>query len=142
MTRAALAAREAATHEESRAEDAHDTRGIEASYLAGAQAERAAQLQESLVFFEKLQIRDFSPEEPVQVGALVSWVNENAGKKKAWALLLPAGAGTSVRLGELTIQVVHPQSPLGQALLGLRTGDSFELETPRGEQECELCSVQ
>ena len=42
LVRAAQAAHEAATHEESRAEDHHDTRGLEASYLAGAQAQRAA----------------------------------------------------------------------------------------------------
>ena len=35
---AAKAAHLAATHEESVAEDPHDTRGVEASYLAGAQA--------------------------------------------------------------------------------------------------------
>ncbi|NBU22139.1 hypothetical protein EBS43_12140, partial [bacterium] len=38
----AQAALEAATHEESKAEDQHDTRGLEASYLARAQASRAA----------------------------------------------------------------------------------------------------
>ena len=40
MTKAALAAHEAATHSESKAEDQYDTRGLEASYLAGAQSKR------------------------------------------------------------------------------------------------------
>ena len=35
LVRAAKSAHEAATHEESRAEDHHDTRGLEASYSAG-----------------------------------------------------------------------------------------------------------
>jgi hypothetical protein len=41
---AALASHHAATHEESRSEDKHDTRSIEAGYLAGAQAQRVALL--------------------------------------------------------------------------------------------------
>jgi transcription elongation GreA/GreB family factor len=146
MTRAALAARAAATHEESRAEDRHDTRGLEASYLAGAQAERAGQVQEALLYYERLTVRDFAPGEAVQVGALVAWValgsQAGASRRVSWTLLLPEGAGTSVRVEGAGVQVVRPQSPLGQALLGLRVGDRFELETPRGEQECEVQAVQ
>src|SRR5581483_11142644 len=40
LMQAAKAAHEAATHEESKAEDQHDTRGLEASYLAGSGAAR------------------------------------------------------------------------------------------------------
>ena len=48
MTQAALHAHEAATHGESKAEDQYDTRGLEASYLAGAQSRRAMELEEAL----------------------------------------------------------------------------------------------
>ena len=38
--------REAATHEESKPENEYDTRGLEASYLAGAQSKRIIETEE------------------------------------------------------------------------------------------------
>lgn len=45
---AAVATYEAATHEESKPENEYDTRGLEASYLAGAQSKRAGEIEELL----------------------------------------------------------------------------------------------
>src|SRR5258707_8534043 len=45
LTRAARDAHEAATHEEAKPENDKDTRSVEAAYLAGAQAERARDLE-------------------------------------------------------------------------------------------------
>ena len=58
MISAALIAREDATHEESKAEDKYDTRGLEASYLAGAQAKRAAELQRIIHSLQNLEIEN------------------------------------------------------------------------------------
>ena len=44
----ALEAKSAATDEESKAENKYDTRGLEASYLAGAQAKRTTELEETI----------------------------------------------------------------------------------------------
>src|SRR4051795_10826976 len=88
LVQAAKAAHEAATHEESKAEDQHDTRGLEASYLAGAQASRAAELRQQQHVFRTLALRDFGPEESIGVGALVEL--EIDGKRSLY-LLLPIG---------------------------------------------------
>src|ERR1035437_4898036 len=52
LTQSARAAHLAATHEESKAEDRHDTFAIEASYLAAGQAVRVAELEKTLQEFE------------------------------------------------------------------------------------------
>ena len=92
---AAKASREAATHEESRAEDQHDTRGLEASYLAGAQAQRASELKQQISAFRMLSPKTFSAGEAIAPGALVEL--ELSGKRSFYFLVGIAG-GPSVRV--------------------------------------------
>lgn len=130
LTQAARFAHEAATHAESRSEDQHDTRGIEASYLAGAQAARAAEIERQLQIFQKIPRTPANPLSPISSGALIE-LRENLGKTsvRSLCLLSPAGGGIVIRLGDLKVQVITPQSPLGEALLGSRQGDDIEIET-------------
>ena len=58
--RAADSAREGATHEDAKAENQYDTRGLEASYLAGAQAERVMHLSDCIGRFKNIVLKDFS----------------------------------------------------------------------------------
>ena len=69
--RAAQASRAEATHEQSKAENKYDTRGLEASYLARGQSKQAAEIQEAIAAFEKLDARKFGAGEPIDVGAFV-----------------------------------------------------------------------
>jgi hypothetical protein len=48
IAKAAEDAQRAATHEESKPENEYDTRGLERSYLARGQAQRAAEIQRSI----------------------------------------------------------------------------------------------
>jgi transcription elongation GreA/GreB family factor len=132
LLQAAKAAHEAATHEESRAEDRHDTRGLEASYLAGAQAARAGELQKLIAMFRQLQVRDFAPEESISIGALVE-IELESNQKRSIHLITPLGGGISVSIGGATVQVITPQAPLGEALLGKKAGDFIEIEAAQGQ---------
>src|SRR6185312_5069257 len=71
MKESARATHEAATHEESKPENEYDTRGLEAAYLAGAQAKRAGEIDEVLALFKTMSFKAFQPKDPVQAGALV-----------------------------------------------------------------------
>jgi hypothetical protein len=90
MSKAALEAREAATHEESVAEDKYDTRGLEASYLAGAQARRVAELQWIIHSYQNLELLDFNSSPTVGMTALVEVVSGN--EKKLFFSLPRVGA--------------------------------------------------
>lgn len=131
LVQAAKAAHEAATHEESRAEDQHDTRGLEASYLAGAQAARATELQKIISVFRQLPIREFAENEPAVIGALVELELEPSGKR-SFHFIAPLGGGISVNLNGISIQFITPQAPLGDALLGKQVGDLVEVEAAQG----------
>ena len=55
--RAAHAAHAEATHEQNKAENKYDTRGLEASYLARGQSRQAMETQAAIAAFEKLVAR-------------------------------------------------------------------------------------
>ncbi len=147
---AARAAHEAATHEESRAEDQHDTRGLEASYLAGAQSERALELERQLVQLKRmLPPRSFSPTDPIVAGALVEL--EQVGRpghkaRRTVCLVVPQGGGFSVTIESVSVQLLTMGSPLGEAIIGRKAGEIVEIESPnsgsaKGDIEYLILSV-
>ncbi len=115
---------EMATHEDNKAENKYDTRGLEASYLAGAQAERVRDLRDTLGSILNLQIKSFSTENKIALSALIK-ISSN--EKSIWVLLLPKGGGQSFRHQDILIQVITPESPLGQSLVGKEIGDIVQV---------------
>ncbi len=116
---AAHAAREASTHEEAKPENDKDTRAIEAGYLAGAQAARAAELKRQLQEVERVDVRAF---------LLLSLTEVVQGKdSRLLVLLSPWGGGQKVSVDGVNVQIVTPQSPLGAALKGKSAGDDVEV---------------
>ena len=136
---AAKATYEAATHEESKPENEYDTRGLEASYLAGAQAKRVGEIREVLYQFQTLEFKDFSPTDPVLSTALVD-VDING--KKSLLLFMPKGGGVSLRLDGQNVQVVTPHSLLGEAILGSKAGDEVEYEVGSKVQVCKILQIR
>lgn len=139
MKAAAMASREAATNEESKPENEYDTRGLEASYIAGAQAKRAGEIDEVLSLFKTLPIQSFKDSDAISATALVQ-VEMNDQKKNF--LVFPRGGGVQVKWGEELIQIITPSSTMGQALLGLSVGDTAEFENAGRSFECEILKVQ
>lgn len=146
LDESAKAAHEAATHEESKAEDQHDTRGIEASYLAGAQSARVEELK--LMIFEYKSLLDAQTKSmnQVQVGALVriQMLTGEGGKPKGapiQALYAPKGGGSTIESPKGTISVITPNSPLGEILFELEAGSEVTLESKAGDRHYRIESV-
>ncbi len=120
---AAAEAAEGATHAEAKPENQYDTRGLEQSYLAGAQAARAEVLAVSMRSLE-----GYTPPGPGPGGRAVlgSAVRVDGPQGVRGYFLLDVGGGTKISAGEETWWVLSPLSPLGQRLLGCRPGDEFE----------------
>lgn len=138
MTEAALAAHEAATHTESKAEDQYDTRGLEASYLAGAQSKRALELEQLLAIFRNIDVRTFSENDPISATALIELSSEG---KSSLLLLMPQGGGMKIHFEGKLVTIVTPQSPTGAGLLGRKVGDEIEVEIQRAKKEYEITRV-
>src|SRR5256885_12663622 len=71
LEKAARASHAEATDESSKAESKYDTRGLEAAYLAGGQARQAKEILDSIKLYSTLAAREFAPDEPIDMTALV-----------------------------------------------------------------------
>jgi transcription elongation GreA/GreB family factor len=139
LIRSAIEAREAATHSESKQEDKYDTRGLEASYLAGAQARRAAELESTISQLKSIKPSSFSNQSEIRSTAIIDLNTDGLAQTY---FLIPAGGGLSVRQGQKTIKVITTSSPLGQELLGRKVGDFFEFNLgPNNTKEVKIINV-
>ena len=137
--RAARAAHAEATHEQSKAENKYDTRGLEASYLARGQSRQAAEIEQAISQFQALVVRDFGPKEPIDVGALVEL--ESQGEHSLY-FVGPRAGGTEISHGKHEVLVITPQSPLGQQLVGKKQGDRLQLEIAGSSRAFVVLAVQ
>ena len=68
-----------ATDSENKPENKYDTRGLEASYLAGAQAQRVSEMQDVLIAFRNQSLKNVHESAVVSIGSLVeerlNWTN-------------------------------------------------------------------
>jgi hypothetical protein len=94
LTQSALEAHAAATHSESKAEDQYDTRGLEASYLAGAQSRRAMELEQILNTYRFIDLKTFGSDVPIASTALIE-LRPEEGTPSLY-LLMPNGGGMTV----------------------------------------------
>jgi transcription elongation GreA/GreB family factor len=136
--RAARASRAEATHEQSKAENKYDTRGLEASYLARGQSRQAVEIQESIAAFEKLDARQFGAGEPIDVGAFVEL--ELNSEKTAY-FIGPRAGGTEVLHDKREVLVITPQSPLGEQLLGRKQGEILKLKLAGAQNQYRVTVV-
>ena len=139
LVSSARAAHEAATHEESKAEDSHDTRGLEASYLAAGQASRIESLNKDIYSLQQWVARNFEPNDAIEVGALVELESDG---KRSQCFLVSHGGGMTIPFEGGKVQVITPQSPMGQALLGRHQGDVIEVEAQKNVREYEVILVR
>ncbi len=124
MLAAAHATRDEATHEDNKAESKYDTRGLEASYLAEAQACQAEEAEEHVARFESMPLREFQPEDPIALGALVEVA---LGGYVDLYMLAPGAGGKEFEIDGRECTLVTADSPMGARLLGLRQGARFDV---------------
>lgn len=139
LKQAAAQSYDAATNEESRPENEYDTRALESSYLAGAQAHRVKDVEASLTVFKFIEIKKFDEETPIGPTALVRLLLNG---KESTVFILPTGGGVTVSFENRGIQVLTAKSPLGEALQGLKQGDSALVEKGDQTLEYEILSVE
>lgn len=111
---------EGATHEQARAENSKDTRGLEQSYLARGQAQRVADLELAVTAIGAWQPRAFGAES-IALGAVVTI--EEAGQSRMF-LIATHGGGLTLPGG---VTVLTPSSPIGGALIGRSVDEEVEL---------------
>jgi len=138
LAKAARASHSEATHEQSKAEHKYDTRGLEAAYLAGGQAKKVAELEETIEIFQKLKLIEFNDKTPIDLSALVQLEMRGGAN---WYFVAPRAGGLEVMHGGEEITVITPQSPVGEQLMEKRQGEKFRFGAPGAQTECRILSV-
>jgi transcription elongation GreA/GreB family factor len=136
--RAARAAHAEATDPQSKAENKYDTRGLEAAYLAGAQSRQAADTQNAIEAFEKLAVRDFKPGEAIDLSALVEV--ESRGERSHF-FIGPCKGGLEITQSGKEVLVLTPQAPLGEQLVGRKSGERFKWGAGPAATEYKILAV-
>lgn len=129
LTGAAKAAHAAATHAECIADNKYDTTGLEASYLAQGQANRAADIRLALERYRSLALRSFDEQAGIRLTACVTLEAEDGALRRVF--LGPEAGGLKVTAGAEEYIVITPESPLGRALIGKVCGE--EVHVGHGE---------
>lgn len=135
----ALEAKNAATSEESKPENKYDTRGLEASYLAGAQAERTSIMQKEIDQLKRLVLRHFDQDDWIDLTAIVKVVNDLDITK--YFFLLPYAGGSKIELDQNIYYVVTPQSPIGKMLFRKKVGDLFSIKNQEHVTDFEVLEI-
>ena len=136
--RAAQFSRAEATHESNKAENKYDTRGLDASYLARGQSKQVAELEAAIAEFAKLGVRKFADGDGIAVGALVELEH---GGENSFYFLGPRAGGTEVLHDRKEILVITPQSPLGEQLMGKKSGNDLPLKLGGETRPAKILSV-
>ena len=136
--KAARAAHAEATHEQSKAENKYDTRGLEAAYLARGQSKQAAELEQTIKQYEAMPIRELGPKDPIDLGAVVELGKKN---ERTTYFVGPRAGGTEIVHDGKEVLVITPQSPLGQQLIGKKKGDEVKLAIGNVRETYRILSV-
>jgi transcription elongation GreA/GreB family factor len=138
LLQAAKTSHAAATHEENIPDNKYATLGLEASYLAQGQANRAQEILEALKAFRQLTLQEFATESAIRLTALVQ-LEDDEGRKRL-VFLGPAAGGLRIDFEKEEVMVITPVSPLGRGLLGKQCGDLITVKTDI-VREYEIVSV-
>jgi len=127
LKKAAAETHSVSTDDENKQEGKYDTRGIEASYLADAQAEQAAFIEEGIFKIQNLALPD-EPDTAI-LGSIVILTDEDDNDLQFF--LLPAGGGISLEYENQPLTVITPESPIGEKIITKALLDHIA-ETPIG----------
>jgi len=120
-------------------ESKYDTRSIEAGYLSSAQTKRVEELKLELKLIEETPFYEYQDGDEIALGALLE-IEVNKLKKNYF--LASTAGGTMLEIDGKVVLVISLFSPIGNAVIGLKSGDVFELETKTGQREYKICSVK
>jgi len=112
-----------ATSSEMKSEGKYDTRSIEAGYLAGAQQKRVQELELELGLLDEININHLP--DTVSVGSVVEIEYNNLSRLY---FISSTGGGSFLSVEGVTIIVISAFSPIGAEVIGLASGDQFEVE--------------
>lgn len=125
-----------ATDSEMKADDKYDTRSIEAGYLAGAQKKRVEELELEIQLIDEVNLDHVN--DKVAVGSLVTLNFNNQDRRY---FISSTSGGSMIKIKDEVVLVISAFSPIGSEVIGLKVGDSFEVEIKEQQREYEVTEI-
>jgi transcription elongation GreA/GreB family factor len=138
LFQAAKTAHAASIHEENLPDNEYDTLGLEASYLAQAQANRAQEIKAALASYKSLALRHFDEDAPIRLTALVTLQGEDGLRT---LFIGPQAGGLKISENGEEVLIITPHSPVGQELIGRSCGEVVNLRGAPADKEFEIVGV-
>jgi hypothetical protein len=110
----------------------------EAPQLDEEAEQRMKDLKSLLLMYRFLPVRNYNAEDVIVPSALVQL---QLGSAVAYYFIAPQGGGLITNVDGKAVQVITPNSPLGDALLGKKAGDKVQVEIRGGIREYQILSV-
>jgi transcription elongation GreA/GreB family factor len=136
---AAKSNKDFATDQEFKAESKYDTRSLEASYLASAEMSRVEDLKLDIQMLEEVDLKISKSSPEICIGSLVELSHKDQVRSY---FIIPTAGGTLMNVEGKAVLVVSVFSPLGDAVLGLKVGEDFEVETPKETRTYRVLGLQ
>lgn len=146
-------AHQTATDKQNIPENKYDTLALEAAYLAHGQSLRIAELQKALHTYKNFKPPIFDDNSEVALGAQVS-LRSNDGVIGHY-FIGPCSGGLSIRCQadcrsdgiltaestHYTLQVLTPQAPLGQSIMGRYLEDEIQIQLQGEKHRYEIIAI-
>ena len=133
-------AHDSATHSENIAANKYDTLAVEAAYLAHGQSMRIAELKQAIALYQNFQRPTFNPGATIQLGALVRIEDDQEQQRRL--LIGPAAGGLSIDSEQGPVQVITPNAPLGQILMGKHVDDEVDWQINQHKQSFSIVAIE
>ena len=137
ILKSAESAYQGATHEDAVSKSKYETHGLELSYLAGSQFERARILRQQILSLTNKDLKVYENSDEIAAEALVTLISPE--NQEHHYLIYSIGAGLKLDLHGKTVQVISPQSVIGNELIGAYLEDTIFIE--RGSNKLEEWKV-
>lgn len=139
LLKAAKTAHEASVHEENIPDNKYDTLGLEASYIAQGQANRAQEIKAAVEAYRNLSLQSFAANSSIRLTALVTLEAEDGTTRAVF--IGPEAGGLKIKEDGREVTVITPHSPLGRELIGKVVGDLVTMRVRQTGKEFEIVEV-
>lgn len=99
---------------------------------------RAGEIQRQLTMYRFLPVREYGKDDVICPGALIEL---DLNGTRAFYFLVPQGGGLVMKIEGRPVQVITPQSPLGEALLGKKVGEKVLVEVAGKNREYRIIAL-
>ena len=139
LTKAAQTSHADATGEESKAENKYDTRGLEASYLAGAQAAMATESMQNIFCYKTIKLYEFNSDSKIALTAFIELESDDG--KRSFYFLGPKNGGVEIEQNGIKVLLITPSSPIGRQLIGCTVGDCISTNIGNTKKNYEVVNI-